>query len=1018
MKHNHALRILLVSGLILLFGAPLGALDFDRRISQYAHTAWRTQDGAFSSVPVAFTQTTDGYLWIGTPDGLLRFDGVRFVPWTSPDGRQLPRSDIKSLLGARDGSLWIGTGRGLARWKNGELVSYPGTKDWVTSIIEDRDGTIWLVRSQLADATGPLCKVTGDHVQCFGQADGIPVPSASHLVEDLSGNLWIGSYRGLCRWKAGSSSTYFQKELTQSQVLIGIESIAADLDGSLWAGVERSGHRQELQQYVQGVWKDRKLPGLSGTDSDISTLFIDRDDTLWIGTGDRGIFRVRGKNVDHFGSADGLSSDAVARFFQDREGTLWVATSKGVDSFHDVNISTFSMREGLTADSVSSVVAGRDGTVWIGDSGAVNFVQKNRISAIRERHGLPGRNVTTLFEDREGRLWLGVDSALWVFEHERFRSILRTDGRPLGVIFSITEDVDGSFWVLAAHKLEHIRDFKFSDEIDSPQVSNAYALAADPQGGIWLGEADGDLVRYRQSQFEAFTPNPGANRVQIRQLLVESDGAILGATVEGLVRWKEGTRRLLTAHNGLPCNGIYTLVKDRRDTLWLYTKCGLVVLADSEVRQWWRQADYSVKVRTLDVFDGAQPGLTPLQPQGAVSADGRLWFANDLVLQMIDPSHLHSNELPPPVHIEQIVADRKDYPYQENLRLPQLTHDLEIDYAALSYVVPQKVRYRYMLEGHDQTWLEPQMRRQAFYSDLSPGKYRFRVIACNNDGVWNETGATLNFEIPPVFYQTKAFLGLCTLVLAGILWIAYLLRLQQMAARIQGRLEERLGERERIARELHDTLLQSIQGLILRFQAAAEKIPPSEPSRLMMDKALDRADQVLVEGRDRVRNLRMSGEFVSDLSQAFAKAREDLTPGSDAEFRVVVEGVALDLHPVVRDEIYWIGHEALANSFQHAQAKNIETEIAYDQKELRLRFRDDGRGIDIEVLEAGGRKGHWGMPGMRERAHKIGAKLETWSRPGAGTEVELRIPAAVAYRRNVQRSRWHWLRSAVLGGRN
>ena len=1008
--------MLLPAGLVCV---AADALDTDRKISQFGHTAWRIQDGTFEGVPTAIAQTTDGYLWFGTPDGLLRFDGAQFVSWSAPDGQRLPRSDIHALLGTSDGSLWIGTGRGLARWKNGELITYPGTGDWVNAIVEERAGVVWIGRSQIEDGKGPLCRITDKTVECFGEAEGVGIDAATRLVEDNSGNFWIGGTAGLCRWKPGSSQTYFAKQLKESHVLIGVEALAAEKNGELWAGIERSGTSLELQHYLQGEWSGTKLPGLSGTESDISTMYVDRDGTLWIGTGDKGIYRVRGKSVDHFGSTDGLSSDAVARFFEDSEGTLWVATSKGVDSFRDLRVASFSIREGLTADSVSTVLAGRDGELWIGNSGALDVLRGDTFSAIRERHGLPGRNVTTMLEDRAGRLWVGVDGGLAIYEGGNFRSVHLQDGSATGTVFALTEDSAGRVWALAGRKLLRIEnsggEIHVREETTSPEIAAAFAMAADTSGRIWLGLSYGDMVRMQNGKMEIFPGDKGGKPSQIRSLFVDSDGSVLAATLQGLVRWKDGQRKLLGTRNGLPCDEIYAMVKDQGDGIWLYTKCGVVEVGEAEIKKWWEQPYYRVTARTFDIFDGARPGLTPLQPQSARSTDGRLWFANDTILQMIDPRRMAGNVVVPPVHIEGVVADGKNYLPQDGLQLPALTRDLRIDYAALSYAVPKKVRYRYMLEGHDHTWQEPENRRQAFYSDLRPGKYRFRVIASNNDGVWNEAGAALNFEQLPAFYQSGWFRGLCALAVLGVAWIFYLLRVRQMRLQIQSELEARLGERERIARELHDTLLQSIQGLILRFQAAAEKIPASEPSRVMMEKALDRADQVMVEGRERVRDLRTTGERGDDLTQAFYEMGQELAQDG-VEFRVIVEGAARDIHPVVRDEIYWIGHEALANSFQHAHAKHIEIEMTFDPRELRVRFRDDGRGVASDILQAGGRQGHWGMPGMRERAHKIGAKIAMWSRPEAGTEVELRIPSAVAYRSNKRNSLWRLLRAGMRDG--
>jgi signal transduction histidine kinase len=315
----------------------------------------------------------------------------------------------------------------------------------------------------------------------------------------------------------------------------------------------------------------------------------------------------------------------------------------------------------------------------------------------------------------------------------------------------------------------------------------------------------------------------------------------------------------------------------------------------------------------------------------------------------------------------------------------------------LSLARPERVRFRYRLEGFEPQWVEAGTRRQAFFTNLDPGSYRFRVIAANEHGVWNESGAALDILIPPKFVQTRIFVILCALTAVIVLWFAYLMRVRHITARERSRLGERIDERERIARELHDTLLQGIHGLILKFQAATDQIPTDLPARGAMEAALDRADQVLIEGRDRVKDLRSASELADDLPRAIAKAGEQLLQDQTIHFGVIVEGTARPLHPIVNEETLRIACEALANASQHAKASRIEVEVIYERRELRLRFRDDGIGIDNEILSAGGRDGHWGLAGMRERAKKIRGQLEIWSRAGAGTEIELHVPGAMAY---------------------
>jgi ligand-binding sensor domain-containing protein len=452
-------------------------LDPSRRISQYVHTAWRIQDGVIPGLPEAITQTTDGYLWIGTYAGLVRFDGVRFVPWAEVNDQPLPDSRIFAVLGSRDGSLWIGTPSGVARWKDGELVTLPNLGGRANTILEDRNGRIWVGRIHGEDARSGLCQIVGNEFKFYGESEGISITSANRLIEDEAGNLWIGGYLGLWRWNSGSSETYFQKEL-QTGGLLGVWALAAEKNGTLWAGMQLTGSGLEIQRLIQGRWSRYQLPGIKG-EPGVTALFADRDQSVWIGTARRGIYRVHGHQVDHFASGDGLTSDAIAGFFQDHEGTLWVATSKGVDSFRDVRVATFSLREGLSADSVSSVQAARDGTVWIGNSGALNRFKDGQLSAIRTGQGLPGRDITGLFEDHTGQLWVGVDRGLYVYEGGKFRLIDQ------GIVGAITEDTNRNIWARIGMNLVRIENLQVQERISLPQIPLTPKLAPDPAIPRW-----------------------------------------------------------------------------------------------------------------------------------------------------------------------------------------------------------------------------------------------------------------------------------------------------------------------------------------------------------------------------------------------------------------------------------------------------------------------------------------------------------------------------------------------------
>jgi signal transduction histidine kinase len=453
-----------------------------------------------------------------------------------------------------------------------------------------------------------------------------------------------------------------------------------------------------------------------------------------------------------------------------------------------------------------------------------------------------------------------------------------------------------------------------------------------------------------------------------------------------------------------------SLIEDNQGKLWLSSECGLVEIPKTELQKWWQEPDTIVQFDIWDSLDGFLPDQVPFEG-AAKSPDGRLWFANGAVLQMIDPAHISRNLLPPPVHIEEVIADRRSYEPGGNLRLPPITRDLEIDYTALSFMAPRKVRFRYRLEGHDVNWQEPGTRRQAFYSDLPPGIYHFHVTACNNDGVWNEAGATLDFRVMPAWYQTIWFRVSCVGGFVLLLWALYQLRLQQLQRQFNMTLEARVGERTRIARDLHDTLIQSVDGLMLRIQTALTESDPKR-SRLMIEKALDSADEVMLEGRQRVNALRPEATTVKELSEALASYGQDLSEDHPATFSVALLGSPKAVDAFVRDEAYCIGREALGNAFQHADATKIEVEVRYDRRMVHMRVRDDGHGIDEQTL-IGGLPGHWGLRGMRERAQVIGGKLVIWSRPGVGTEIDLEIPADLAYKKGFRGLWSHWTKRLI-----
>jgi len=994
------LRLPLLWLLISFFvSSSARAVDPNNHISQYAHTAWRVQDGIFVGTPRVLAQTTDGYLWIGTTSGLVRFDGIRFVPWAPPDGEKLPSQRINSLLGATDGSLWIGTAVGLSRWKNNHLTNYQDQRGVVAAILEDTDSTIWINVYQSAADT-PLCHINTTGMQCLGVADGIPRGGYLPLVKDNQGNFWIGGDRNLLRWKLGSHDIYILKAAKNSNV--AVSSIAVQADGSLWTGTNVRGPGLGLQRFVQGVWKSFLAPGFDGSTLTVNALLLDRERALWVGTAKNGIYRIYRDRVEHFGSTDGLSSDFVYRMFEDQEGNVWVATSKGVDNFRDLRVVSFSTLEGLSAEEVDSVFASRDGGVWVGGPSSMDLLRNGHVSYILAERKLSG-GATSFFEDHANRLWVGIDNTLRVYQNGKFRLITSKNGSPIGMVFSITEDTDSNIWVDSSGPLSRIRDFKVEEEFPSPQMPAAFRVVADPGRGIWLGLLNGDLARYQDGRIETFhfqhTP-----KSRVEQLTVNPDGSVLGATAYGLVGWRNGKQVALTMQNGLPCDITYASILDDQGNLWIYMQCGLVEIKKADLQNWWDHPDLQIQPRLFDVFDGAQPGRAPFS--GATrSPDGKLWFASGVVLQTIDPNHLTLNSVLPPVHIEGVIADHRNYPVQDGLRLPPLTRDVEVDYTALSFMAPQKVRFRYKLVGRDTSWQDPGIRRQAFYTDLRPGKYTFRVIACNNDGVWNEQGATLDFAVLPAWYQTNRLLVLCLFTVIFIFWALYRLRVRQVARTISTRFDERLAERTRLAREIHDTLVQTIQGSKMVADDALDEATDFPRMRQAMERLSVWLGQATDEGRAALNSLRTSTTQTNDLAESFRRALNECRNQGFPDTVFVAEGKATEMHPIVRDEIYRIGYEAIRNACQHSEATRLEVHLSYS-RDLRLRITDNGKGI-VPAVVAHGKDGHYGLQGMRERAARISGKLSLKTSADSGTNIEFIVPGHIVFRG--QRSGWSTL---------
>ena len=884
-----------LSFIVLVWCACAFALNPALQVSQYAHTSWKSRDGFPGSIH-SIAQTPDGYLWLGTELGLLRYDGVRFVPGLPPD-QHLPSNNVNRLLVTHDGTLWIGTWQGLASWKDGRLTQYPLlAEEVIFRLVEDHEGTVWAGGFAFTPPS-MLCAIHSGNVKCSG-VNNSPGDGVLGIYEDRKGNLWVGMLAGLWRWKPGRPQFY---PLPGEPG--GVSNIAEDNDGALLIF-----YGGRIARLVNGkVQTAYSLPGPGRASTSGGNMLRDRDGGLWISTEDRGLVYIHDGRTDLFSQSDGLSGDSVEALFEDREGNFWVGTKTGLDRFRDNVVVTFSASQGLRNFPRGAFLIDRDGSILLDASGGLSKWNNGRIT-IYHRRGRPVTHSFSLCQDESGRVWVAGFDGVGYVEDDRLIPIEGVSG---GFVFSAACDTAGNLWLADVKRgLVQLRRSRIVMQIPWTSLGHkrgASALAAEPAGGgLWLGFADGGLVYFKDGRISAsYTPRDGLGQGEINSLQLDTDGTLWAATEGGLSRLKNGRVATLTGKNGLPCDGILWSMEDDAHSFWLYTDCGLLRVARAELDAWASDTNRAIHVAVFDSSDGVHKrGENPnYSPSVVKSPDGRVWFTTyDGISRVADPQHLPFNRLPPPVHIERITADRKTYQTASSLRLPPLVHDLEIDYTALSLVAPEKIRFKYKLEGRDRDWQDVGDRRQAFFDDLAPRKYLFRVIACNNNGVWNETGATLEFSVLPAWYQTAWFRLFCVAAFLLLLWALYQLRLKQLRHQFNIGLEARVNERTRVARELHDTLLQSLQGAVFQFQAARRLLLRNADNAMqVVDEAIQAAEEGITEGRAAIHDLRPEPAAQRDLPELLRRqgmnSEAHRNPsGNLRAFGVIVEGDSETFH--------------------------------------------------------------------------------------------------------------------------
>jgi ligand-binding sensor domain-containing protein len=1001
--------------LVALSCSPLLALDPNQPLDQLYHTSWNAKDGLNGSV-TALAQTADGYLWIGTSDGLFRFDGLYFERY-KPESGSLPSVSVSALLALPDGGLWIGYLKGGATFlKSGEVTNYSDREGFpvgrVRCFAQDSDGTIW------AGVVGGFSRLAGAQWQTIRMDWNYPSRSAWTLFVDQQGTLWVSTGKGIMFLP--KRETKFQDTGLQTGAVF---SFARAPDGTI---LFHDNDQNSLRAFRSP--RDSRNDQLLNIRIPARGILFDRQGAMWlVGDGlSRVAFpeRLRGQEISESSSAverlteaQGLTDNVAETILEDREGNIWVGTDGGLDRFRYRNLSWFPFPAGT---NYFSLVAGDNGDVWAGSIGDIPWPMA-RVPNGKPAKGAP-TNVYLTYRDPDGVTWISARGRLWRWDGGEFVRILPPEEMmklagssatkdPI-TVSSITKDRSGTMWFSFGGGGEfQLKDgsWKFIEILKDHPDWASNAAFTDAANRVWLAYADRVAV-VDQGKVRIFSAAYGLT-VGPFNIIAGRDQQIWVGGESGLAFLHGDRFHTLHGADGSGFASITGMVVTSNDGLWLSAGPGIVHIPEREIQTALQNFDYKVNHEVFDLVSDLPEQLQRggVYSSGAIQgSDGLLWFATRSGIARVDPAHIFKNPLPPPVAIRSIVADEKSYSTFANAKLPPLTKTLRIDYTALSLSIPERVRFRYRLDGWDKEWHEVGTRRQAFYTNLAPGNYSFHVIACNNDGVWNEEGATLAFTIAPTWYQTSWFQFIFALSLLFVVWIIYRLRVQQIASDIDSRFNERLAERTRLARELHDTFLQTIQGSKMVADDALEQ--PTDSGRLLwaMTRLSEWLGRATEEGRAALNSLRTSTTQGNDLAESLRRATEDgLIPTSMTVIFSVV-GNAREMHPIVRDEVYRIGYEAIRNAAMHSGASSLEIEIRYAQN-LAVRVGDNGIGIDPSLSDKG-KEGHFGLKGMRERAHRIGARLTLVSSATSGTAVTVVVPGRIVFRK-ASPSRFAWIKS-------
>jgi ligand-binding sensor domain-containing protein/signal transduction histidine kinase len=988
--------------LLLLFlgGSSALALDPGKKITQFGHEVWQQEQGLPQNTILAIAQTPDGYLWFGTDEGLVRFDGLDFTIFNKLNTREFLGDNIHALLVDRQGALWIGMAGGVLYRRVKDRFEVFTAKEGlagatVNCMAEDRDGSLWI------GTNGGLSHFVNGAFHTYGTKDGLSNARIMSLLQDHTGRLWVGTARGLNIFEAGRFQPGAGAELADDLVA----ALCEDAQGSLWIGTT-----------VGGLWqlKDGNLrrigPKPGPQPLGFRALALDRQGNLWIASRSSGLLRYRDGQFETYSRAQGLSGETVLSLFEDREGSLWIGMfGTGLNRLRDKAFVSYSEAEGLPPGLSTAVMEGRDGSMWVGSAGTggLSRMTDGKVTHLGHKDGLSSNVIYSLTEGQDGSVWVGTGSGLDRLKAGKVQSYSKKQGLLGEAVACLVSGKDGALWIGTLqgglNLLKDGRISSFSRDQGLPNDS-VLCLLESRDGGLWIGTSGG-LARLQNGRITTPVTNQDLSGSAVYCLLEEGDGTLwIGTEGAGLRRLKNGKLASVTTKEGLFHDKLFALLDDGLGHFWMTCNKGVFRVDKKELDDVADRTLPALHCVSYGVPDGMRSAecLGGIQPSGWRSRDGRLWFPTTRGLAVVNPANLVQNLLPPPTHIERVLITREKsgHPMTEQAKVEGSTGlinvsagatGVEIHYTALSFLVPERVRFEYRLEGFDPDWVQAGARRTAYYTNLPPGTFRFHVRACNNDGVWNLDGASAPFKVHPRYYQTYWFYGLC-----GLLAISLGALIQRHFEQVrihQLELKNRvLDERNRLGRDVHDQLSQTMTGLLLQLEAGGHALRlGADQCRPYLDRAVELAREGLAETRRTIRGFRATALEDGNLAQALDGIAQRLTTGTDVTVEVRQEGPPRSLPKRMEDTLFRAGQEGITNALRHGQAHRIELRLAWEGKGVRLVVSDNGRGMNMPFDPSVPSVG-LGLSGMFERITDNKGTLQVSAGPAGGTILEVFLP--------------------------